>query len=118
MSLDFTIIKAIKCPYCHHDVGTGNEVFSANITHNLATMADKAGIYEALWRSEELDITKAEQLIEILEGGLERLKGNPTYYRRFNSENGWGSYKHFVPFVEKVLEACKEYPKGKVETDV
>ncbi len=30
-----------------------NEVYSANITHNLGEMADKAGIYYALWRPEE-----------------------------------------------------------------
>ena len=116
MSLDFTIIEAIKCPHCHYNIGTGNEVFSENITHNLAKMADKAGIYEALWHPEELDITKAEQLIEILDEGLEKLKGDPKYYQQFNSENGWGLYGNFVSFVSRVLRACKEYPKGKVET--
>lgn len=30
------------------------EVFSANITHNLGEMADKAGIYKACWRPEEI----------------------------------------------------------------
>ena len=35
------------------------EVYSANITHNLGGMADEAGIYEALWRPEEVGIAKA-----------------------------------------------------------
>ena len=29
--------------------------------------------------------------------------------------NGWGMYEHFVPFVEKYLEACKEYPDAVIE---
>ena len=36
-----------------------NEVYSANITHNLNTMADEAGIYKHLWRPDEIKITKA-----------------------------------------------------------
>lgn len=33
----------------------------------------------------------------------------------FNSDNGWGMYVNFVPFVEKYLNACKQYPDAKVE---
>lgn len=101
-------------------------VYDANITHNLGTMADKAGIYEALWRPhrlkkdynehnaeykfEEENITIAKDIIPIIEKGLSDLKSRPEYFETFNSDNGWGLYKHFVPFVEKYLQACKEYP--------
>jgi hypothetical protein len=93
---------------------TTEEVYSANITHNLNTMADKAGIYEALWRPEEIGKTKANELIELLEKGLADLKARPEYFETFNASNGWGLYKHFVPFVEKYLEACKEYPNAEI----
>lgn len=57
------------------------EVYSGNITHNLGRMAAEAGIYEALWRPEEKQYTKAEQLIEPLEKGLEKLRSNPDYFK-------------------------------------
>jgi len=36
------------------DEEESEEIYSANITHNLGKMANKAGIYEALWRPGEL----------------------------------------------------------------
>ena len=44
-------------------------VYDANITHNLGKMAGEAGIYEALWRPEEIDKTKASEIVELLEKG-------------------------------------------------
>lgn len=90
------------------------EVYSANITHNLNKMAEAAGIYEYLWRPDEIGITTAAQLIGPLEAGLALLKSDPERFEAYNSPNGWGLYKHFVPFVEKYLEACKEYPDATV----
>lgn len=90
------------------------EVYSANITHNLGNMAREAGIYECLWRPEEIGISKAEQLIKPLEEGLALLKRKPEHFARFNAPNGWGMYEHFVPFVEKYLEACRENPGADV----
>ena len=85
-----------------------------NITHNLNRMAQEAGIYKVLWRPEEIGIKKAKQMIKPLEKGLEKLKEDPEYFKKFDSPNGWGTYKHFVPFVEEVLDACKKYPHSKV----
>lgn len=90
------------------------EVYGANITHNLGPMAREAGIYMHLWRPEEIGITTAGQLIEPLERGLELLKSDPARFEKLDSPNGWGRYKHFVPFVEKYLEACRETPDATV----
>ena len=90
------------------------EVYEANITHNLNTMADAAGIYDALWRPDENGLVKAGQLIPILEKGLADLKERPEHFKTFDSPNGWGKYIHFVPWVEKYLEACKENPDADV----
>ena len=88
-------------------IGETNEVYSANITHNLGKMAVAAGIYDFVWRPDENGITKASQLIEPLRDGLSRLKSNPIYYKQFDSENGWGSYKNFLPWIERYLNACQ-----------
>lgn len=91
------------------------EVYSDNITHNLGKMAQAAGIYEALWRPEELGFTKASELIAPLAVGLEKLLQDPDEYRKYNSPNGWGLYEHFVPFVKEYLQACIEDPDADVE---
>jgi hypothetical protein len=85
-------------------------VYEANITHNLGAMANEAGIYQHLWRPEEIGITKAAQLIEPLRAGLALLKTEPQRFEKHNAPNGWGLYEHFVPFVENYLAACEEHP--------
>jgi hypothetical protein len=90
------------------------EIYEDNITHNLGPMAAAAGIYECLWRPEEIGITKAAELIEPLSDGLERLKGEPAKYGALNPPNGWGSYEALVGFVERYLLACRESPEADV----
>ena len=90
-------------------------VFDYNITHNLGKMAAAAGIYEYLWRPDERrDVEKAGDLIEPLEDGLYRLKQLPTHFSKYDAPNGWGVYNHLVEFVEKYLEACREYPDAEI----
>lgn len=90
-------------------------VYDANITHNLGPMAEEAGIYKHLWRPEELGITTAGELIEPLAAGLALLQSDPDRFKAFDAPNGWGLYEHFVPFVEKYLDACRGNPDATVE---
>jgi hypothetical protein len=91
-----------------------DEVYSANITHNLNKMADAAGVYKALWRPEEIGVTKAIQLIVPLSQGLAVLLGDRARFEEFNPPNGWGSYDALVTFVKGYLNACVEYPDSEV----
>jgi len=110
------------------------ELYSANITHNLNVMAEQAGLYKALWRpyqlhkdyvhSEDYHIELefeesvtifASDIIDIIEEGLDLLKLRPDYFSKFDSFNGYGTYVRFVPFVEKYLNALKQYPDSIVE---
>jgi hypothetical protein len=90
-------------------------LYGANITHNLGKMANEAGLYNALWRPDEIGITTASQLVPILQNGLQILHESPKRFIAFNPENGWGCYSGFLRFVEKYLEACKEFPEATVE---
>lgn len=90
-------------------------VYDDNITHNLNKMSQEAGIYMHLWRPEEIGITTAAELIEPLEQGLALLKSDPARFEAFNAPNGYGLYKHFVPFVENYLNACRANPDATVE---
>lgn len=105
MSLDFYLERVQR-----------SEVFWKNITHNLGKMADEAGICKHLWHPDELGITLAGDLVGPLEKGLALLKADPQRFEAFNSPNGWGLYKHFVPFVEECLAACRKYPDATVRT--
>lgn len=112
MSLDVYLRKRkeLKCECGRVHLLEEEEVYCANITHNLRAMAEAAGIYKELWRPEEIGIEKASQLIQPLSTGLEKLKENPKKIEEYNAKNGWGLYEHFVPFVEEYLNACIENP--------
>jgi hypothetical protein len=114
MSLDVYLYlgeETHDCDSCGQPVTERICVYSANITHNLGKMAEHAGIYQHLWRPEELlGITLAKHLIGPLSQGLNYLKSDPVHFSKFNAPNGWGTYEHFVPFVEEYLKACIEYP--------
>lgn len=91
-----------------------DEVYWANITHNLGRMAEAAGIYAPVWRPDENGIETASQLIEPLRTGIALMKSDPDRFQALNSANGWGSYVVFVPWLERYLAACMEYPQAKV----
>tara|TARA_R110000782_G_scaffold9054_2_gene29305 strand:- start:489 stop:809 length:321 start_codon:yes stop_codon:yes gene_type:complete len=92
-----------------------DSVYESNITHNLTDMAKASNLYFALWRPEEINCTLAKDIIILLEYGLEQLESNPEYFKTFNSVNGWGIYKRFVPFVSDYIQACKKYPDAIIE---
>jgi len=121
MSLDIALRSRTEskkvCGFCGSEYKEYEELYSANITHNLGKMASEAGIYEALWRPEELGFDTASQIIPLLTDGLVKLKSDPEKYKKFDSPNGWGLYIHFVPFVEKYLGACQMWPDAKIEVD-
>ena len=139
MSLDVTLYRTYLVSY---DEGKTleprrEEVYSANITHNLNKMAIEAGIYEALWRPyqlkpkydipeddhnaeyeyEQANIVRAHEIIEIIEKGLDDMKARPKHYEKFNSSNEWGMYENFVPWIERYLAALKEFPDAQVVCD-
>jgi hypothetical protein len=87
-----------------------NYVFDANITHNLNRMADAAGFYRHLWRGDEIDVTKAHQLIFPLKAGIAAMIERPSYFRQFEPDNKWGTYDKFLPWLANLLEACVQNP--------
>lgn len=105
-----------RCSHCDHEHTRKEteQLYEANVTHNLNKMADAAGIYQHLWRPGEIGITKAGQLIEPLKRGLAVLREKPEHFKKFNPANGWGSYDRFVPWVADYLAACEQYPDADV----
>ena len=93
----------------------GECVYSANITHNLNEMAKKAGCYKVLWRPDELGKHEAWEIIPTLTTGLNELLLDPLYYKKFNPENGWGTYEGLVKFIVNYIIACRENPEAVIE---
>ena len=124
MSLDITLYGeesevTCRCSECgnEHAHKERVELYSSNITHNLGRMAEEAGIYKHLWRPEEIGITKASQLIEPLRAGLDLVLSDPKRFKKFDAPNGWGTYEHFVPWLNGYLEACVNHPEATVQAD-
>ena len=89
-------------------------VFESNITHKLTAMADAAGLYRALWRPNEMELVKAEQLIPILVAGRETLVTRRADMEALNPSNGWGSYDGLLRVVDEYLAACREHPDADI----
>ena len=67
MSLDIDLRAPIVCPHCGGITGSGDDLFSANYTHNVIPMWSKAGVYEALYES---DGHVASRYIDVLDRGV------------------------------------------------
>ena len=94
------------------------EIFRGNYTHNVGKMASAAGIYQAVWRPEELGITLAGQLIEPLRAGVEKMESDPDKFKKLNPANGWGSYAPFLAWLKEYLAACEENPLAEVSVSI
>ena len=111
------ITERCECPHCgnEHAHAGREELYAATITHNLGAMASEGGFYQAVWRPDECGITHARQLIEPLFKAILLMVAEPERFRQHDSPNGWGLYEHFLPWLQKYLDACREYPEATVE---
>ena len=98
----------------HLEDENGNDLYWRNITHNLNKMAGTAGIYEALWRPEEIEITTAHQLIEPISKGIAFLAMHRRLCEQDNPPNGWGNWQNLYDFCCDYLKACTAHPLATV----
>lgn len=94
--------------------GSTMTVWCRNITHNLSTMADQAGLYRVLWRPDETGIETAREAEPHIAMGLARLESDPDHFAQWNPVNGWGSYELLVDFAKSALAACRAFPDAKI----
>lgn len=86
------------------------EVYWKHISHNYRELAIKARVYHALWRPGEVGVSKAYELVGMLERGLARLRT----HKEKASEQSLGSYDVLIDFVEAYLQACRENPDADI----
>jgi hypothetical protein len=95
-------------------------IYSGNITHNLGKMATQVflsngdTLYDVLWRPEVVGITHASCLAEYLDEGWNILLSDPEKYKKYNPENGWGSYEGLCDFVYRYRNACWDNPEAEL----
>jgi hypothetical protein len=96
-------------------------VFDANITHNLGKMASEVKLsngmtlYDVLWRpDEQYGLLFARDIVGLLDEGWNTLMADPEYFRKFEPENGWGSYEGLEKFVYKYRNACWDNPDAEL----
>ena len=95
-------------------------VYSWNITHNLGKMASEVKLncgktlYDVLWRPDEHNMKIASDISELLDEGWNILLSSPEEYKRYNPENGWGSYEGLCNFVYNYRNACWDNPDAEL----
>ena len=96
--------------YLHNPKKDYEVLEATQLTHNLTRMAKIAGIYQHLWRPEELDIEFAYQLIKPLKAAVKIVSKHPEYFKLFEAKNGWGTYEGFLKNITKYLYLCEKFP--------
>jgi hypothetical protein len=107
--------------YLETDVNTGGAelhvvgLYWANITHNVASMWQRAGCFEALYKSAGKAAADILPALERAEGEMRR---EPGAYRALDPSNGWGGYDSALEWLGKLIAACRRYPKAVVRVSV
>jgi hypothetical protein len=101
-------------------------IYSGNITHNLGKMAREVqyglewegdgelSLYDVLWRPDEHGFVYAKDISDLLDIGWNILLSDPEKYKRYNPENGWGSYDGLCNFVYNYRNACWDNPEAEL----
>lgn len=105
MSLDIYLMIGDDC------------VWSRNITHNVNVIAQEAGVYDFIWRADEIGIKHAKDNIRNLRSALSCFYVNYDSLAMLNPSNGWGSLDGLIDFTKAYLDACVEFPNAKIITD-
>ena len=113
MGLLIIITKTITCKHCGKPIDSNNEIGSLNITHNLNVMAEAVSedFYKAIWRPEELNANNAQDIVDIIIKGLNKIENNPQHYIHLNPRN----YYDFVEFLHKYVDILQENPDATIK---
>jgi hypothetical protein len=98
-----------------HAYKTSETLFEAKITSNLSAIADAVGLHKALWCPDEIGVTRAWQLIQILDYGLKKLVSRKGELKQLEPSNGWGSCEQLIEVAQEYLDACTRFPESTIE---
>jgi len=95
------------------DTGAGESICTegTDVTHNVAPMWSKAGVYEALYKSEG---KRAGDLLDVLQRGIAAMRADPDGFKQLNPPNGWGNYDLALQFLEEWEALCRKHPDARI----
>tara|TARA_R100000935_G_C2821892_1_gene160208 strand:- start:1110 stop:1430 length:321 start_codon:yes stop_codon:yes gene_type:complete len=105
MSLDIDLIEY------------GESMWSGNMTHNLNKIAIEAGVYECIWRPDEIGVKYARDNISNLRFALGIFYSKYDELKKLNPSNGWGDIDGLIEVTQDFLKACMEYPEAIIYCD-
>ena len=88
------------------------EIYSRNMTSNVAPMWRKAGI-----DLQECDGKPVTDVLPVLRAAVAAINDPSEYaaYKALEPSNGWGDYAGAVQFLEELLRACEDNPACTVD---
>lgn len=97
------------------DTGAGRMATAAeigNYTWNCRPMFEAAAAdkYPEIQSPHDLIGKTGAEALPILAHIVSRMEADPATYEAMNPDNGWGSYKTWLPFLRKWRDACAEHP--------
>lgn len=108
MSLDFDIGARVSFREGESEFLS---VFSWNFTHNMVSLWQHLGIYEALYESHGKRVV---DVLPSLREGAKRMIDEGAALSRFDSPNGWGKYADAREALLELLTACEARPLGEI----
>lgn len=129
MSLDFYVSVPRERYYTREngstvsyplEEGQYGEMHVGNITHNLNKMAENIPVsetltlYNVLWRPDESNLTLTDEILPLVDAGVRYMLKHEKKLKKFNPDNGWGSYEGLLDFTRKVGAACLFNPRCKI----
>lgn len=88
-----------------------HQITSANITHNIVPMWEKAGVYEVLYNSAG---KRAKDVLPILRKGLLHMSTNAGEYLPLNPPNGWGDYYSALAWLKQLCDTFSNNPDATI----
>lgn len=87
-------------------------VYESNITYNLRPMMVAAGLEGG---PKALHGKTGREVSDLLYAVWSELRRDPVTYSKLDAPNGWGLYKHLVPWIKAWYLASRTYPSAIVK---
>ena len=91
-----------------HPDGYASGFEVGNITYNVSRMVLEACGVTYRW----FDGMECAKALPILHFAWRNLKRNPPHFRRFEPDNGWGTYEQFMPYMTRFYAMARLHPTG------
>lgn len=94
------------------DIRVGS--YDGNITSNASRIFNEAFNTNGYW-TDLLNGNSSSDVVPIVKQALINLCEKPSHYKQFDSPNGWGIWRDFLPFLAELHEGMINNPNDIIE---